>query len=292
MRIGLGVMWCFALGACGGQDGLNPVDSKFVEGAPSGEQTPAVVTQGMPDPIVSIEVGHHQIIRFYDYTDEVLITEEGEAGQDPILLPAKRSTNPKNAPGHFAELFAALRPDLPIPEALVALDDRAAMAKQGEAPAPLPKPNPGTDGARGEKAPLPPGVTAQSFNGPGVQPQSPQGCNNGCCDPDWTPSLCYGRTYTGWSDDDNWNWYQFNYNWSVTTSGGAIESTWANVCSAIGTSTWWFSKHSGSISVAQAHYVSTSWGCVSWFSCSSAASSEVNSSSDPHLHLHCGVYSY
>jgi hypothetical protein len=266
------------------------VDSRYLDGSKNSLTTSEAVTEGHAVPVVSVTVGDN-LVEFFDYDPDVLVTERGLAGQAPVLKAAEQATNAKREPGHLRELFAALRPDLPVPTVLLGLDQRSVLNARSSPP---PNPSGEADPASGSGFdPGPPKPAPQSI-GPGVHPQSPQGCSNGCCDPDWLPSICDHGNANGWwlgnPANDLWIWFYWNAGYSWANSGRVPWGMDGTVCSASGTSTWWWSKHSGTWSVPQATFLHTSWYCNAGV-CTSTGSSSVNTQANQHLHMHCGSFS-
>lgn len=273
------------LGGCG-DNNLPPVDQQYV----AGSETLSVVPAGEDHPpaIASIAVGEDSTVEFYDYGDRALTIERGVAGGAPPVLRGALEDLARE-PGRLVDLFTALRPDLPVPDKLRELDQRLQSAQP---PSPSANP-PQMPSIEGGFDPQPEGPMPQPLSaGPGVTPQSPQGCNNGCCDPDWLPTICENGGQNGWDINQPhwiWNWYVWNWGYGTAISGDPIHQWGGTVCSASGTSTWSASTHADWL-IEQAHFIRYNWTCN--FACTSTAHSQVNSSSNQHLHMHCGWFNY
>jgi hypothetical protein len=256
---------CVVLVGCGGaQDGAAP-------------PPPHTIVEN-PSPLVAVPVGNGQTIEFYDLNGLSVVTETGPAG-------AARLAMGDATPRRPADLFRSLRPDLPVPEALLSLQAKAALQPE---PA-LPRPTRGVAPVAGGGT-YPDGAgTTTSGDPAGVSTKTSallEGCNNGCCDRQWLTTVgC------GWTGYDS-SWWQFDYGWSTVSFGGDNYFR-DNVCSASGTSRWSLTVctngcvlYTWDIPEATYRY---QWGWTDSLFFEYSVYSAVNSQAAMHLHNHCGV---
>jgi hypothetical protein len=218
-----------------------------------------------PAPVARIEVDADRAIEFYEYPSGVLVMETGVAS-GKVLLPTLRD---KVEAGEFVDIATTLRPDLPPPEALVALQARDQAPRT-------------TGTARVARAPqtqvLPPaGGYASTLD---------SGCGNNCCNASWVQNNLCGTAY-------DYTWFLLDYGWSFENFGSVSRFDSA-VCAANGTSTFNVDMGDGSggtWSVPEGHYRWFYWhgGCYI-FNCpaTTSANSSVNKQSNQHLHTYCG----
>ena len=248
-------------------------------------------------PTVSIALQNGNTVDIYNFHKAALVLERGEAYTAP-RVPALAGSMRAD---RLVELFHSLRPDLPVPAGLVDLQRELTTAR-GPAPTQEAARKLTAEAQALSQAALvaPGGVSgggqvAHTRDGIGVQTNSLIGCNNGCCDTDWTRNtLCSDYTAKfGW----DYTWYLFNYGWSYANSS----SNWyygGTMCSATGTSTFRVSVgdgDGGTWSVLQQHYLLWWWaaGTDYWGNFNmEPVSSSVNSSTDSHLHMYCGGFSF
>jgi hypothetical protein len=286
MRASIGcIVFCaLAFGGCGSSVGASGSSGSRSDPSASFDQDHgAVLTtdtppENHPPPVASIDLDGKKTVEVYDYGSGSLILERGPAGGAlPVTRAVANSVNPKHEAGHLADLFRALRPDLPVPQAIVDLDTRNVSASTASRPqAPQPTSAPTFD-------------FGSSSGGPGLRVQTPYGCNNGCCDTAWLASIC-DTELTGWSHYPyEWEWFNWNTGWSSVDSGGDVDGFGGTVCSAQGTSAWNFGNTVTTYHVAEATYASaTYWDGFA----SNPFLSWVNSSTSPHDHMFCGHFEY
>lgn len=230
-------------------------------------------------PVLTFQIANGNQISIYDFGKDALITESGLAHTDPVLA-KERAKNPTQ----LTDLVLALRPDLPIPQALTDLQSR--LAKVTASTPPISEADVSRAAPVLEGGPLVAPKTIASSGG--IHPDTDVGCNNGCCDPDWTAnSLCKpyvtGHNY----------YYLFNYNWSHEYLNN-IRSWAGTVCSAVGTSTWTLNGSgvtTTTFTVPEAHYLGASW----WYQglwLAGSMNSNANSAANPHLNMQCGYANY
>jgi hypothetical protein len=233
------------------------------EKADDAVSTPEAPKENHPLPVATLTMDEGQTVEFYDIDGHAFLIERGPAGVEPAL----KSLDENQNPGHFADVFRALRPDLAVPEALESIQTRVENTQVTEQVE--------TEIVMNEEV-----ITDHN---PTNAYQLRAACNNGCCDYNWLKnSLCPK------GGDDNW--FLYNMGWShVKRSGKDYYKDL--VCAAVGTSTWTMTRcKNGCVqstySVPQATYL--------WFSDSDNwffnvdFDAWVNSKSNMHLHTHCG----
>jgi hypothetical protein len=258
------------------------------------------------------------VLEFYDLNGGFIASEVGRADTAPIV----KAHLDMLKEGRLTDVVSALRPDLPIPDSVVALQTKlltaepsgnsvtlspsqesvASLTLSSSAGGATASQQTGTGVAGGS---LPPIVGssggggasgaagAQSGGQHGILPDDP--CSNGCCDASWTANLCD----PGFAGAD-YQWYLFDYGNSFANSGSAdVHEFWGAACAAIGTSTWVINSnpHGGTWSVNEGTY---RWyyfnnGNDQYGHCyveNTATNTSVNTSSNPHLHTYCGGFWY
>jgi hypothetical protein len=241
--------------------------------------------------VASIELTNGNVVEIYDFDDRVLVSEVGRAYVAPMGPEATALAN-KN---RLVDLFTTLRPDIPVPPALVQLQSRLSVDDspidtvrvQSVASQPMQVTTAGVASGAVTGAPA---AAASSMNGKdsaggGYGVQSDNACSNGCCDDTWLKNnICSGLS--GY----NYSWYLFDYGWSYENSG-SISDFYGAACAGIGTSLYTVSIQDGSggsWSVPEGTYRTFGWhkclfGCFNdW------EHSTVNSQADQHLHTYCG----
>jgi hypothetical protein len=230
-----------------------------------------------PTPIAKIDLKDDHAVEFYDFGEDVLISESGKAG-------TAHSLNAGNQPSALiksgvavhevlSRVWSSVSPGTPVPQSLLDIQARWKAAPPQARPA---QPLEFSHNASG----LPFG---QSLDRPQplAKAAAPVGCNNGCCDFQWlsTLSQCSGNY--------DYDWFLYNYGYSYANSGDVDYYT-GMVCSAVGTSTYKVSISSGAggtWSVPQATYRTYWWSAGVW---NKSMTSSVNSSGNQHLHTYCG----
>ena len=232
-----------------------------------------------PEPVASVSLPNGNILEFHDFQSNLMLMETGKAGNAPFLdgtrpteALAKAGAGPDE---RLSEIWKLAAPGSPMPQILKEIEARFKN---------LPSP-----GMSRERSTPQSGIYGESSLGSTGQPLSkaaaPDGCNNGCCDYEWLATLNACRKF--WE----FNWFNFNYNWSKVTST-SIDSWSGMVCAANGSSIWKVSISSGNggnWTVPQGHYKTYKWYKETW---DKDATSTVNSSASPALHTFCGNVSY
>jgi hypothetical protein len=268
--VGMAMLVGTGVAACGASDGAPAGGSN----AQSGETGEAVAPAAHPDPVASITVGNGKTVEFFDLgAGGVLVMESGKAEGDAVLQRTPGIQEMLDA-NRFADVFAALRPDLPVPDSLRELAARPRPQGAGSlAVAP-------SVARSGGGAPLEE-VTAEE-TGRVARPMT-DNCGNGCCNYSWlTSNICP-------TDDD---WFYMDYGWSWHNAGGA-QHWGSTACAARGQSQLTVTvqandgQHGGSWSVPQGNYNHAYWngGFLNYASITST----VNSSSNQHDHTYCGA---
>jgi hypothetical protein len=242
-----------------------------------------VKPENHPPPVVTISVGPNgQRVEFYDFNDMALVMERGLASGHPVLPTVFRAVDPDNthAPARLVDLFHALRPDLPVPDALITLRDKLAAA---------PRPDRATTARLlAERAAAHEAQEAQETGGAqpetsGIHPEAV--CSNNCCNQAWTQAnICGPGPSTA-------HWNYFDYLWDGETGSNFGNEVDDIVCGAVGTSSWYFEYCSNgcaeaTYNVTQQEYLIRA-GIANW-PFDVGFNTYVNSSTNPHLHTHCG----
>ncbi len=248
------------------------VTSGCVGSAPAHEDAPSttVAQEAVhPEPDVSFAIDHDTTVEVYDFPSGVLVMETGKAeGSKPVLKDYKELLDS----GRLVEVFTKLRPDLEVPERLIALQAKAgtgAASSSGNVAAPA-------EGGSSSKG------GASSVVG------TDNACNNVCCDPTWlSNNVCNGL------GNYPYNWFLLDYGWSYENSSSMVNYL-GTVCAGVGTSVFTVNVsdgNGGQWSVPAGYYRWYNWvaGCY-LFNCpaSKSISTSVNSQSNQHLHSYCG----
>jgi len=230
-----------------------------------------------PTPIAKIDLKDDHAIEFYDFGEDVLVSESGKAGTSHAL-------NAENQPAALlksgvaphevlARVWSSVSPGTPVPQALLDIQARwKASPPKGNSIKTLER----SHAASG----LPFGQSLQGSQ-PLAKAAAPDGCNNGCCDYQWL------NTLSQCSNSYDMDWFLFKYGWSYANNGDVDYYT-GMVCSAIGTSTFKVSissGHGGTWSVPEATYRTYWWSAGTW---NKSMTSSVNSSTNSHMHTYCG----
>lgn len=229
-----------------------------------------------PTAIAKIDLKDGHAIEFYDFGEDVLISESGKAG-------TPHSLNAENQPAALiksgvathevlSRVWSSLSPGTAVPKSLMDIQARWKAAPPQARPQPL-------EFSR-NAAGLPFGQSLEGSK-PLAKAAAPVGCNNGCCDAQWL------NTLSQCSNSYDYDWFLFNYGYSYANSGD-VDYYAGMVCSASGTSTYKVSISSGAggtWSVPQATYRTYWWSAGVW---NKSMTSSVNSSGNQHLHTYCG----
>jgi hypothetical protein len=253
---------------CGGADGAE------VTPAASTDEVTAPSAAPGKTPVASLQLSNGHVVEFYDFERGAIISETGAVGTPPSFN--RRGPIRGN---ELRDIWVSLAPGEPVPKALTDLQEKLGKTPQNPQPAPDPRPASGGEVLPEKPAAVPDGTLAV-----------PTGCNNGCCDWDWL------STFWQCQNPFDYNWFQFNYGWSWTESDDVFAFA-GMACSAEGTSTYsvLVSGGGGTWSVPQQTYRTSSWVAPWWpifgFQ-TERLRSRVNSSSNQHLHTHCGGFDY
>jgi hypothetical protein len=120
-----------------------------------------------------------------------------------------------------------------------------------------------------------------------ITPDTPDGCNNGCCDKAWITSTFNECTGGGW----DWQSMAFNYGWSWMNIDDAYQFA-SFLCSASGTSN--FEVEGSDINnypVLEAHF-KEDWFTFGWPWEDQDYFIQGNDATDQHLHTMCGAELY
>jgi hypothetical protein len=201
-------------------------------------------------PVMSIDLPNEKIVELYDYGQGgVLAMEQGKAATDATpILPKYRSLIESN---RVVDLFVALRPDLPVPRALVDLQSRLkiisvtdsdseVVSTHGGATREPHEGNAGSLDSTVQPKPLaePSGGSGASGSGSGGGVE-PQACGNTCCNNSDTGTYCQDYVYD-WSD--SWFYPNGQYWYEDGTNVAHFEVL---TCSGIGTTYLGVSVSSG-----------------------------------------------
>jgi hypothetical protein len=248
-----------------------PVGSELQSSqAPLSASVPTNAPMAAPTLVASLTLASGNTIEFYDFGGNAMISETGVA-YSPQSLNNKNVQNTR-----LVDIWAALAPRTPVPAALASFQLQLDKTPSASTSTPRPQPLP-TSASGGQQT---------STTGP--TPYAPVGCNNGCCDFQWLST--FEQCQTPYVD---YQWFLYNYLWSNDHSTN-IWDFFGMACSAIGTSTYSVNMagYGGTWSVPEATYRTwhraNTW-CI--FSCENLTAT-VNSSTNQHLHTHCGWVNY
>jgi hypothetical protein len=275
------IIGSLSLSACGSPDGPDPGTTTPVGSGP-GAASPSPSTAPPPaalaaPPVVTVAVRDNQNVEFYDDGNFAVVRETGPAGSLPMMA----GMDPKTM--SVVDVFRTLRPDLPVPQALADIRDRLAGMSATNKPRLSP---PGSSQSGGLTMP----ATTQTESGGVTVEQSAQlvGCNNGCCDPAWLPSVFpdFGRNYC---NGGGCEWSMFNYGWSyeIATNIG-FTNDW--VCAATGTSAFQYTWCAGPCVQHNWNVAQATWQNIMVWEGDLSIDfwAYVNSSTSPHMHTHSG----
>jgi hypothetical protein len=193
------------------------------------------------------------------------------------------------ASGRFVALVSLLRPDLPIPAALVNLQARHPPSSELPPASDLEQDSlraESGDAVRGTPpSPSQGGGSSTAGGGGGVRPLN--FCSNGCCDGNWTQNTMCPHPL---GNTGRYQWYLFDYGWSIINSNGPINVYQSAVCSAIGNST--HTEHlstgqGGTWSVLEGNFQGFLWYCSNPSNCF-GIDTTVNTEANQHSHVYCG----
>ncbi len=227
-------------------------------------------------PVAQIALSKDHSIEFYDFGNDALIAEVGQAGAEHFFNdqnePRALLKNGAARTGLLSQVWKSISPETPVPKALLDIQARWENA-------PPSQPNPASiDLLPYEASGLNMGLSRE-ISAPLRKSAAPVGCNNGCCDYQWLSTFNECKLI-----HDN-NWFLYNYGWSYANFGD-VDSFEGMVCSATGTSTFKMTMSdgtSGTWSIPQATYRKVYWTSGIW-GFNRTLNSSVNSSTYPHLH--------
>lgn len=249
--------------------------------SPSDPIQPSIQNQvsqnSTPKPIAKIDFKDDHAIEFYDFGEDVLISESGKAGTPHYL-------NAENQPAALiksgvaphdvlARIWSSVSPGSAVPQPLLDIQARWKAAP--------PKGNSIKSLEFTQNAAGLPLRQSLGRSQPLAKAAAPVGCNNGCCDYQWL------STFSQCSNSYDYDWFLYNYGYSYANSGDVDYYT-GMVCSAAGTSTYKVSISSGAggtWSVPEGYYKTYWWSAGTW---NKSMTSSVNSSGNQHLHTYCG----
>ena len=265
---------------------LLPACLQETEGAPQEPQVSnvAAAASGVPSTtgtrapllVASWKVASGNTIEIYNFDGQAMISEVGVAG-----TPSTLNANLDIKHGRPIDIWNALGPKASVPPALATFQAQLDSSPLTPGSGTQQKPSTVVGGVELE-APSP----TTSFQG--VIANTPNGCNNGCCDYTWLSTFEQCKL---WGQDYEWFLYNYGATW-VNSNNIDIYDGFA--CSAVGTSTYSVNMggFGGTWSVPEATY--RTWyrkNSSCWFSCDNMTST-VNTSSSQHLHTYCGWVSY
>ncbi len=242
----------------------------------------ATATEATPHPVATIDLKDGHAIEFYDFGNEVLISEIGKAGTDHVLnegnTPSALVKNGVAREEVLSRVWSSISHDGAVPRSLLDI-----QARWKAAPPPESTRNSGEVVHR---------VPAAVISGPAaaspvtnVWRMPPPACGNGCCDTNWMsgfgacmPQLWDAGFYTHWNG--GYSWLDFEY----------VDHFSGFACAGIGTSSYHVHVSDGSDytwPVPEGTYRTYDWDSGFW-GINRGVYSSANSWSDPHLHSFCG----
>jgi hypothetical protein len=250
---------------------------------PSAPDQPAITAPAARNlgakPIAAVDLKDGHAVEFYDFGEDVLISETGKAGTSHYFTADNQpSALIKNgvAPDQvLSQVWSAISPGSAVPKPLLDI-----QARWKAAPPP-------TNAARtpdfSHEASGTPFGQSLEIPQPLAKAAAPVGCNNGCCDFQWL------STFSQCGSNFDYHWFLYNYGWSYANSGD-VDYYSGMACSASGTSTFKVNMSDGTggtWSVPQATYRTFYWSSGFW-GFNRTLTSSVNTSSNQHLHTYCG----
>lgn len=268
-----GALALFAM-ACNQSDNVNPSGpNPTVTG-----RTPMNTSDLKPVAQIALPDGH--AFEFYDFGQDVLISELGKAGTEIYFNEANEpKALLKNGVARtelLSHVWKSINPKVSVPKSLLDIQARWKIA-------PVSQPAPATLEA------MPFEAKGVSMNASQENPSSlqksaaPVGCNNGCCDYQWL------STFKECKVVHHYNWFLYNYGYTWANSGD-VDYYEGMACSAAGTSTFKMNMSDGTgfnLPVPQATYRRLTWTSGFW-GFNRTMTSSVNSSANQHLHTYCG----
>ena len=238
-------------------------DGKGAGGLPAATSTP----------VATLPLANGNVLEFYDFGANALISELG-------LADVKPAYNPTDDPdgGQLVSIWQGLAPEMPVPQVLRDLQERLSNL-----PPDLTDAEPVPAEVHGVEMPQP-----QLPGGDGDLVAAPNGCDNGCCDYQWL------STFSQCQKGDTIDWFLYNYGYS-SASAGSVDVYDGLVCAAQGTSTYRvaITGANGTWTVDEGYFRTYRW--VAGTTCNPfchfvtrTVTTTVNSSNDQHLHTYCG----
>jgi|GEM_PF-6720274 len=258
-------------------------DTASPTGTPQTSLNNEAALTSTPKPVASIDLKEGHAVEFYDFGEDVLISESGKAGSSHYFNAENQpSTLIKNgvAPEEvLTQVWKSVSPSTAVPRALLDIQARWKSAPpRTNTLKPLEISHEASGSPMGQSVESPQALEKAA---------APVGCNNGCCDFQWLSG--FSQCGSGF----DYHWFLYNYGWSYANSG-SVDYYSGMACSAVGTSTYKVTMGDGSggtWSVPQATY-RTFWWSSGFWGINKSLSSSVNSSGNQHLHTYCGGINY
>lgn len=247
---------------------------------PSSYDEVATATEATPHPVATIDLKDGHAVEFYDFGNDLLISETGKAGTDHVLnednIPSALIKKGVSREEVLSRVWSSISHDGAVPRSLLDIQARWKAA-----------PPPESTANAGEIVQT---VPAAVVSRPAAVSPSANvwrhvnACNNGCCDTTWmsgfsacTSQLWEGGAYTNW----NAQYTLVNFYYLDHFSGFA--------CAGIGTSSYHVHVGDGrdyTWPVPEGTYRTYEWDSGFW-GINRSVYQSVNSPSDPHLHSYC-----
>jgi hypothetical protein len=245
----------------------------------SPDRSPAAA-DARPEPVVRIELEGGHVVSIYDAESRAMVTEDGKADGSPSVAGKYRDLVHA---GRLVELFSALQPGAPVPDALRALESRLQPYGQSRAdPTALEQADPQTR----SEAPVAIGGGSEGEQGHGKI--APLDCGSNCCNDAWLQS-----TMCGFDIPQTHGWYYPHYGWSYEYGYNVAHLDTA-VCAEIGTTQYLYYNHgenaSWQMSIAQGDWHWTWWTECNGWGCGRSVAFRVqaNWQTQQALHTLCG----
>jgi hypothetical protein len=272
MRLGRrsGILAALLVVGCGGVG-----EADHAQSDPSVSSDRFAVNSAVPTlPILGLlKAVNGNAVTFYDTGDGVLISEQGAPPSRPALR-----TIPTAITTDVAAIWTYLAPGEPVPAAVTAAQNRKVDGSSNS------DTNGGTEIVLGGGRPVAASRTAQ--------PDTPDGCNNGCCDSTWLVN-------TFCDLQGSWDWFlpAPQYWWSHAQSTNNAFTSWAGECSAVGWSHFVLTIRGTQYAwyVPEAHYQSNFWVAGTGFFgqwLTGTVISNVNQDYPPTPSTNCGEVGY
>jgi hypothetical protein len=286
--------------ACSASDGAPAPGGAPKGGSVAASSSPAHGEH--PNAVATVTLSNGNILEFYDFPEGLLVSEYGEAVTGP-LTPTRSDLLSSS---RFVDLVSFLRPDLSVPEAVVALEAKYSGAPPqrkttaGEVKLTVQATGVGAAGGSVDAGSKPVGGTsgvssgaARSYSGGGRALTADSVCSNICCDRNWTLNTLCNPNIAG----ANYTWYNFEYGWSWANRNHAYQY-WGAACAGIGQSRFSISisdGSNGSWAVDPGYYRWYYWymgNCGQTYCLEPSISSTVNDQTHQAVHTYCGGFWY